>query len=598
MAAVVKISKHTTASKPYPHVLYTVEVYVNGTYSVIERRYSEFLELHEKLQDPFALPPKRLFALLSHFLPLTSSKGWLDDALIEERKKGLTTYLSAILWSKAYADREEVKQFLQRGSDDKGVESEDALPSEVRRGLRARLLGSAAGGRDTMFGLSVRDSVFGTFRNLTLGGIKEDGPVTFDGPIAAAYYPEWSAKDMPPEVIDYSKFDVLFFGFATPNSAAALDWSSDAQSILKRIIRSIKLSKSKTKVVLSIGGWNGSQWFSDILSKASTMIAFIQKIIEILKAFNLDGVDIDWEFPNNQGSGNPSSPEDAANLLSFVQSLRSAVGPSKIISVVAGHAPWTGEDGKPLDDVSDFAEYVTFINVMNYGIWGASSTPAANSPLGMLPVETSNMQASAEAALVQWTEAGFPASKMLLGLPLYGYVFKSSKSALDSNAVLVSSPSSGSRFTSADSIHTNNATMDEHPFSFGAHREPSSSSLNAFVNAKADQGISLGAWHGKAIPFKALVKSGALVKRFDGGYGQPEGDAARAGYVLGWDDASSTPYLFNTEKRTLVTFDNARSMAAKANYARVNGMAGCFTWSLDQDDNYSLHDIVRAALGK
>lgn len=31
-------------------------------------------------------------------------------------------------------------------------------------------------------------------------------------PVAAAYYPEWAVDSNPPEGLDYSKFDVIFFG--------------------------------------------------------------------------------------------------------------------------------------------------------------------------------------------------------------------------------------------------------------------------------------------------------------------------------------------------------------------------------------------------
>ena len=31
-------------------------------------------------------------------------------------------------------------------------------------------------------------------------------------PIAASYYPDWVDDTLPPEQLDYSKFDVLFFG--------------------------------------------------------------------------------------------------------------------------------------------------------------------------------------------------------------------------------------------------------------------------------------------------------------------------------------------------------------------------------------------------
>ena len=34
--------------------------------------------------------------------------------------------------------------------------------------------------------------------------------------VAAAYYPDWSADSWPPESLDYSKFDILFYGEHVP----------------------------------------------------------------------------------------------------------------------------------------------------------------------------------------------------------------------------------------------------------------------------------------------------------------------------------------------------------------------------------------------
>jgi GH18 family chitinase len=41
-------------------------------------------------------------------------------------------------------------------------------------------------------------------------------------------------------------------------------------------------------------------------------------------------------------------------------------------------------------------------------------------------------------------------------------------------------------------------------------------------------------------------------------------------------------FLFNTARKTVVTYDDTYSLADKAAFAKNNGMAGCFTWSLDQ----------------
>ncbi|KAF9484199.1 glycoside hydrolase family 18 protein [Pholiota conissans] len=534
--AFVTIAKHTTASKPAPHVLYVVEVYLNGSFVVIERRYSEFVVLHNALGDEFNLPPKRLLA--TSLFPA----GWVDDLLIAERKAGLAKYLSAILWSSEYQNAPALVDFLKRSTVNSAfpADLEDCFPSTLSRKKAlavARMLPSA-----------------------TLSASSGD---TF---LACAYYAAWSGGTVPPESIDYNKYDVLFFAFATPNSTSTLDWEADASAVLKRVVHSVATSGARTKVVLSIGGSEGSQWFSYASSTAITRVAFVETIVKVVAEYGLDGVNIDWEFPNMKGNGNPYMPEDAANLLSLFVMIRSALDSSKIISAAVNRSPWLGANGFPLSDVSAFAEELDFINIMNYGA-NLASIPASHSPLANVR-GNARYAATAEAAVAHWVAAGFPESKILLGIPLFGYVFKSRKTSL----------SSGSNFV--DGI--------THSSFAGAHKEI----LPKTVLDGNHPDNSLMPWRGMQIPFRNLVKSGALVKHFDGNYGQGDG------YTLAWDDASATPYLFNIEKRALVTFDNTRSVAAKVHFVKATGLAGCCTWSLDQDDGTTLQDVVLSVLGR
>jgi len=40
-------------------------------------------------------------------------------------------------------------------------------------------------------------------------------------------------------------------------------------------------------------------------------------------------------------------------------------GSTRIISAAVTHMPWRGADSKPLQDVSEFAEYMDFVNIMS-----------------------------------------------------------------------------------------------------------------------------------------------------------------------------------------------------------------------------------------
>jgi len=229
--------------------------------------------------------------------------------------------------------------------------------------------------------------------------------------------------------------------------------------------------------------------------------------------------------------------------------------------------PWLGEDGKALSDVSAYAAQMTYVNIMNYDVFGASANPGPNSPLGNPCGTSSQPQANAEAALQQWTKAGMPASKLLLGIATYGYVSKSKATKL-----------SGSFAPSPD----------DRSFPPGAH--PRNKGVENF-GIVPDVGDLSGMW-GQQIAFHQLVRSGALQKKVDGNYGGANG------FTKSWDDCSDTPFLFNVSRSTVVTYDDTYSCASKAKFAKQNKMAGCFTWSLDQDDGMALHNSVCLALGK
>ena len=121
----VTISSHTTASHPRPHILYAVRV---GEGKPIFRRYSEFAALVSALPGSFSLPPKRL--LTTTFVP----SAWADDALIAERKAGLSAFLNDVLRVPELSAHPALKDFLGQAGTSKGAfDPEDALPSTMSR---------------------------------------------------------------------------------------------------------------------------------------------------------------------------------------------------------------------------------------------------------------------------------------------------------------------------------------------------------------------------------------------------------------------------------------------------------------------------------
>ena len=131
--------------------------------------------MHSTLGDKETLPPKRI--LVTFFVP----SAWADDSLVAERKAGLTTYLTNLFKSPQYKDNTALTDFLSKSADAmKAPSLEDALPSTLSRKAALEVQAQLAAAATS--------------------------------PIAAAYYPDWSANSWPPESLDYSKFDIIFFG--------------------------------------------------------------------------------------------------------------------------------------------------------------------------------------------------------------------------------------------------------------------------------------------------------------------------------------------------------------------------------------------------
>ncbi|KAF5329821.1 hypothetical protein D9619_009056 [Psilocybe cf. subviscida] len=555
MAPTVAIEKHTTASSPRPHVLYTIEVNIDGKELTTQRRYSEFVDLHNTLKDPYNLPPKRLFA--TTFIP----SAWVDDSLIAERKVGLAEYLVDILSTPKYKDQSAVFEFLSAQTLERNqkFDLEDALPSTL---TRKKALSLAAG---------LADGVISTAASLIAGG----------------YYTYWSVDTNPPEKIDFSKFDMIFFAFAIPSSSNTVSMDSSQTSLLKRLVSAARSSGFGTRIVLSIGGWGGCYYYSQACSSSANRTKFMNSIASTINTYNLDGVDFDWEFPNSPGAGQPYSASDTNNLLLLLQALRVSLGPCKIICAAVSHQPWLGSNGKPLTDVSAFAKVMDYVNIMNYDVWGASSTPGPNAPLGDLCKTSTQPSASAQAAFASWTKAKFPANKIILGLPLYGYVSQSSKTVLTGSSV----PAPEMLILEQLEVKDEDGTVQTH-FLNGAHANNLADVEASEEEAAVAAAANLTKYWGQQVAFKDIVKSGALAKKSDGTYGEA------GGFTMGWDNCSDTPFLFNKAQTTVVTYDDTWSLTSKANFVKSSGMAGCLTWSIDQDDGITLHNAIRKALGK
>lgn len=53
----------------------------------------------------------------------------------------------------------------------------------------------------------------------------------------------------------------------------------------------------RLQTLLAVGGWENSQYFSNVSASAEQRATFIESLLELVELHGLDGVDIDWEYP-------------------------------------------------------------------------------------------------------------------------------------------------------------------------------------------------------------------------------------------------------------------------------------------------------------
>ncbi|KAJ2408661.1 hypothetical protein GGI10_004807, partial [Coemansia sp. RSA 2530] len=228
--------------------------------------------------------------------------------------------------------------------------------------------------------------------------------------IIAGYAPGW--KDIGN--VDMSKYTHINLAYAEPqaNGTFTMESSYNIDQIADKIHR------AGSRALLSLGGYSGSRYISDILKSSDTRTTLIADVVEYLKIHGLDGVDVDWvPSPCNH----VDLANDSSNLLVFVRELRQALeatGAKKLIALGVGMSPFPGPSGQPLADVSAYANWVDYINILAYDVNSQQETTGPNAPLNF--EYGRGVQQSLVGAIDNWTRAKFPAGQITAGLAFYG----------------------------------------------------------------------------------------------------------------------------------------------------------------------------------
>jgi chitinase len=199
------------------------------------------------------------------------------------------------------------------------------------------------------------------------------------------YAPEW---DTVVQEIQFDKLTHINYAFLLPKPDGSFEDLEHPEK-LKEIVT--EAHKHGVKVLISIGGWGYDEQFEALAADPDSRAAFVQKAGQFAQDYALDGIDIDWEYPDEG--------ESSQNYLKLMQDLRSSLPDDKLLtSAVVSQGSLA--EGIPVE----VFPVVDFLNIMVY-----DESQTNHSPYW-----------SAEEALDYWLGRGLPPEKTVLGVPFYG----------------------------------------------------------------------------------------------------------------------------------------------------------------------------------
>lgn len=386
-----------------------------------------------------------------------------------------------------------------------------------------------------------------------------------------AYYPEWGVKGLRyyAKHIEKSgaaeKLTTLIYAFCYPaldstgqivpmfmNSyqayqqpySAEMSIDGKADDSIKQVLRGqfnqlrkLKARHPNIKILISIGGWTGSNYFSDAAVTPEAREKFVSAVVDRYILGNLplennaggtgaasgvfDGIDIDWEYPLRGGvEGIHHNEKDNDNLTELFALFRKKLDEVKPGLLLTAAVP-ASENLARNYNISKDQEYLDWYNIMTYdyrGSWSKTSGHHSNLFSSFSPESPDGMKESLDYAVRFFRDTlGVESKKIVIGAAFYGRGWQTK-----------------------DSLN------------YGLYRE-----------GEAAAGI---------------YESGYNYYADLSGF-------TNQGYIYNWDNAAMAPTLFNSRDKIFWSLDDEKSVALKSRYADAYKLRGVMFWEISGDDS-------------
>ncbi|MDR2924037.1 MAG: glycoside hydrolase family 18 protein [Treponema sp.] len=252
------------------------------------------------------------------------------------------------------------------------------------------------------------------FPSFVLSGCRKDAfneeSFTLGDAKVAAYistWGSWKAKNIKSQYLSD-----LILAFALINKSTYSSITMSGFAGLWDEVTELRETRPGLKITLSVGGAS-EKGFSNMAADVGKRSAFIADVCAWMRRRNLDGVDIDWEFPANAA--------ERQNYITLLREMRNALNDLE------------DENGKQYSlstavsaaynaSMTAAAEIADSLKVMNYDYYGSwSNTTGHNANLYNNSRKKSDQ--STDKSIRSYLNAGIPPEKIMLGVAFYGKVW-------------------------------------------------------------------------------------------------------------------------------------------------------------------------------
>ena len=239
-----------------------------------------------------------------------------------------------------------------------------------------------------------------------------------------------SHSDFRAEDIDAKIITHINYAFANvKNNEIVLDNTGDAENFKE--LHKLRKANPTLKLLVSVGGWGWSNGFSDAALTPESRKKFALSAIKYVRQYDLDGIDLDWEYPGQEGAGNIHRPADKQNFTLLLAAVRAEFEKSTAVTkkpLLLSIATGGDDDYMANTELNKAHQYLDYVNIMSYDLYNGNDHVTGHHAGLYLP-KTYTKKVSVDHAVQLHLAQGIPASKIVLGIPFYGRVWKSVTSA-------------------------------------------------------------------------------------------------------------------------------------------------------------------------